>query len=142
MKASIVVPAYNAAGTIGECVAALRAQSFPAAEFELIVVDDGSSDATPEIARARGARVVQQRNAGAGAARNAGWRAATGKWVAFTDADCLPARTWLRSLVEACERRDAVGAAGKTIGFKPRSQAARFAELDGALDAERHLALG
>lgn len=86
---SVVVPAYNAAGHIGEAVASVFAQTFR--EFELIVVNDGSPD-TPELERALAphrARLIylKQENAGPSAARNAGVRRAAGAFVAFLDAD-------------------------------------------------------
>ncbi|HXW51872.1 MAG TPA: glycosyltransferase [Candidatus Acidoferrales bacterium] len=137
---SVVVPAFNASATIATCLKALLAQRFSKPDYEIIVVDDGSTDDTFAVASGLGVRVVRQPNAGAGAARNAGWRAASGVWVAFTDADCAPARSWLATLVGTCERRAAVGAAGKTLGLGSRSAAAKFCDLDGALDAERHLA--
>jgi glycosyltransferase involved in cell wall biosynthesis len=82
---SVIIPAYNAAAFILKTIAYVRAQTLPVAE--LIVVDDGSTDRTAELAAAAGARVIRQANAGPSAARNAGLRAATQPWVAFLDAD-------------------------------------------------------
>ncbi len=138
-RASIVVPAFNAEATLGECLAALRGQNFAAPEYEIIVVDDGSKDRTAQVALPFGVQLIRQHNRGAAAARNAGWRQAQGEWIAFTDADCVPSRSWLRALVETADRARAVGAAGKTIGLGSRSPAARFCDLDGALDAGRYL---
>jgi len=88
---TVVVPAYNRAATICDCVRSSQGQTYP--HWELIVVDDGSRDGTPEIV-ARLAqedsriRLIQQpRNGGAQAARNAGIRSANGEWVAFLDSD-------------------------------------------------------
>ena len=94
-KVSVVIPAYNSARHIGETLDSVFAQLF--ADFEVIVVNDGSPD-TPELERAlapyRGRIVyLTQENAGAGAARNAGLRAARGEFAAFLDADDL----WLPS---------------------------------------------
>ena len=141
---SVVIPAFNAEKTLGDCLRALCEQDLPKSEFEVIVVDDGSNDATAQIAKAVGVRVICQRNRGAGAARNAGSRAARGAWVAFTDADCIPARSWLRLLSEAVSNDaapDAIsGAAGKTVGFESHTAAARFCDLAGSLDASNYLA--
>jgi len=139
---SIVIPAYNAEKILGKCLRAVCGQDVPQRDVEVIVVDDGSTDATPEVAESFGVRVLRRPNGGAGAARNAGWRAAKGEWVAFTDSDCMPARSWLRALVNAAETKatTAVGAAGKTVGFESRTAAARFCDISGSLDAERHLA--
>src|SRR3954465_2170240 len=84
LRASVVIPAYNAAGVLPACLAALREQTYPADGLEIIVVDDGSEDATPIIAAAAGARVLRQPNRGPAAARNQGAAAATGDIVLFT----------------------------------------------------------
>lgn len=82
---SVVIPAYNAAATIARAIASVHAQSWRA--HEIIVVDDGSSDATQRIALDRGATCIRQPNAGPSAARNRGVAAASGDWIAFLDAD-------------------------------------------------------
>lgn len=84
---SVVIPAYNAAWCVGRAIDSVLAQSFR--DFELIVVDDGSTDGTATLLAAYGAalRVVTQANGGMSSARNAGIRAATGRYIAFLDAD-------------------------------------------------------
>lgn len=84
---SVVIPAFNAAATLARAIESVRRQSWPA--HEIIVVDDGSTDATPEIARQFGdsVRLIRQPNRGVAAARNAGAAAAGGDWLAFLDAD-------------------------------------------------------
>ncbi len=85
---SVVVPAYNAARTLSATVESILAQT--ERDLEVIVVDDGSSDGTVEVARAvddERVRVVVRENAGASAARNTGIAEATGTWVAFLDSD-------------------------------------------------------
>jgi len=85
LPVSVVIPAYNAAPFLSGAIASVNAQTSPASE--LLVVDDGSSDETAHVARAAGATVIRQSNGGAGAARNAGVRAASHPWIAFLDAD-------------------------------------------------------
>jgi len=104
---SVVVPAYNAAATLDETLHSVRAQTHRA--LEIIVVDDGSSDDTSAIAerhRAEDPRVIvmRQGNAGVAAARNAGWRAAHAKLIAFIDADDLWAPTKIERQLQALER--------------------------------------
>jgi glycosyltransferase involved in cell wall biosynthesis len=84
---SVIIPAFNAAATLARAIESVRLQSWPA--HEIIVVDDGSTDATADIARQFGAavRLIQQTNRGVSVARNAGASAATGDWLAFLDAD-------------------------------------------------------
>src|SRR5690242_17070433 len=81
---SVVVPAYNAERTIGATLASIEAQT--ESDFEVVVVDDGSSDSTVAAAEAtgmRGLRVILQANAGHAAARNTGIDAARGRYIAF-----------------------------------------------------------
>jgi len=88
MRVSVVIPLYNKARYINRCLRSICAQTF--SDFELIVVDDGSSDGGGQIARAFGdarIRVIQQQNAGPGAARNRGLAEAQGEYIAFLDAD-------------------------------------------------------
>jgi glycosyltransferase involved in cell wall biosynthesis len=92
---SVIVPARDAAATLGATLAALARQQ-GVDEFELIVVDNGSHDDTAVIAERAGARVVRRtRGDGPGAARDAGVAAAGGSLLAFTDSDCAPAPGWL-----------------------------------------------
>jgi hypothetical protein len=84
---SVIIPAFNAATTLARAIDSVRAQSWPV--HEIIVVDDGSSDDTADVARRFGdaVRLIRQRNSGVSVARNAGAAAATGDWLAFLDAD-------------------------------------------------------
>ena len=83
---SVIIPAFNASATLARAIESVRAQSWPA--HEIIVVDDGSTDATADVARRFNAvRLIKQANGGVSVARNAGAAAATGDWLAFLDAD-------------------------------------------------------
>lgn len=86
---SVIIPAYNAEKFIKESIDSVLSQTFN--NFEIIVIDDGSSDNTFNIANSYGAnvKVYMQNNAGAGAARNYGAKLAKGAWLAFLDADDL-----------------------------------------------------
>ncbi len=143
MIASVVVPVYNGEKTLEECLRALKRQTVSRSLYEIIVVDDGSSDSSADIAERLGVRLIRQPNLGPAGARNAGWRAAEGTWVAFTDADCVPTRTWLNRLLRSVTKnpahRPVLGAAGKTLGYASNTPAARFVDLIGSFDAELHL---
>jgi glycosyltransferase involved in cell wall biosynthesis len=112
---SIVIPAFNAEGTIAEVVEAARNQDL-AEELEVIVVDDGSIDQTAAKAQGVGARVIRQTNRGPAAARNTGWRAARGELILFTDSDCRPQLDWARNLVAGFSS-SAVGAVAGSYGI-------------------------
>ena len=93
---SVAIPAFNEATRIAKTIASIQAQTEPPAE--IIVVDDGSLDATAGVARSLGARVLEQGNAGVAAARNHAIREATSPWIAFCDADDL----WYPEKLAAC----------------------------------------
>lgn len=106
----MIIPARDAAQTLGRTLDALQAQQFEL-EFEVIVVDDGSNDETPAIARRQGplVRLIHNhRSQGAGASRNRGVEAARAPVLAFIDADCFPAPDWLSRALEAIARADLV----------------------------------
>ena len=86
-KFSVIIPVYNGAMTIRRAVESVLTQAWSA--YEIIVVDDGSEDDTPDILRKFGGvvRYIRQQNAGVSAARNLGAHHATGDWLAFLDAD-------------------------------------------------------
>lgn len=114
-RVTVIVPAWNTADVIAECLSALVAQEYPASRYEICVVDNGSTDATREIvSRFPGVRLLHEASPGSYAARNAGLSAATGDYVAFTDADCTPSAGWLRAGVAvATSRPDAGIVAGR-----------------------------
>src|SRR4051794_24151827 len=95
-RISVVVASYNGARTIRETLAGTAALQYP--DYEVIVVDDGSSDATPEIAASYGVRLISTENRGLSNARNTGMEAATGEIVAYLDDDARPDPHWLRYL--------------------------------------------
>jgi glycosyltransferase involved in cell wall biosynthesis len=109
MNASVIVPARNARATLRRTLAALAAQDV-AGSYEVIVVDDGSTDGTAELARnAPGpVTVITQDAAGPGSARNAGVARATAAVLAFCDADVFPVRGWLRAGLAALRTADLV----------------------------------
>ena len=87
VNCSVVIPAYNAEKFIDDAIQSVLGQTYT--DYELIVVDDGSTDKTPLIVKGyeNSVRCIQQENKGLSAARNTGIEHATGKWVAFLDAD-------------------------------------------------------
>ena len=90
MKFSIIVPAYNVAQYIEECIESILNQDYD--NYEIIVVDDGATDETPKIldeiaSKSEKVRVIHQKNGGLSAARNSGIEAASGEYILFLDGD-------------------------------------------------------
>ena len=105
---SIVVPAYNAEATLAETLEAVRAQTF--ADWECVVVDDGSTDGTRALAEQYAAReprlrVLGQENRGSGGAYNTGVRAATGEWVTLCSSDDVLLPEHLATMARIIEER-------------------------------------
>jgi GT2 family glycosyltransferase len=112
-KISVVVCSHNGAATIEETCQGLRRLEYPC--YEVIVVDDGSTDATAEIARRHGFRLISTENRGLSSARNTGLEAATGEIVAYLDDDAYPDRHWLTYLAEAYRTGAYVGVGGPNL---------------------------
>jgi GT2 family glycosyltransferase len=110
-KVSVVVASYNGGPTLRACLESLRRLNYP--DYEVILVDDGSTDDTPAIAQAfPEVRTLRHENRGLSVARNTGIAAATGEVVAFTDSDCRADEDWLRHLVGDLIRSEFVGIGG------------------------------
>jgi O-antigen biosynthesis protein len=107
---SVVVCSYNGARTIRDCLDGLNKLEYP--NFEVIVVDDGSTDGTGDIARAYGFRVVSIENGGLANARNVGTALASGAIVAFTDDDARPDPHWLHYLASTLMRQSTYAGVG------------------------------
>ena len=117
MKISAIVPVYNGAGRLASCLESIltsaRAAESAAAELELVVVDDASTDGTGAVVedfRRRVPGMVAVRHAenlGSGEARNTGLANASGSWIAWVDADDLVAPAWFGSIVSAIGKEDA-----------------------------------
>lgn len=106
---SVIIPTYNYARFVGQAIRSVLDQTFT--DYEIIVVDDGSTDETPEVLAGFGSsiRVIRQKNKGGSAARNTGIAAARGKYIAFLDADDQWEPCKLEIQVEALERDPEVG---------------------------------
>ncbi len=114
---SVLIDTYNHERFIEQAVVSVLQQDFPAAEREIVVVDDGSTDATPEIVRKFEPRVrlVRKANGGQASAFNAGIPACRGEIVAFLDGDDWWAERKLERVAEVFEKERAVGLVGHGI---------------------------
>ncbi len=129
IRYSIIIPAYNAGRTLPDTLAALKQQTISPDECEVIVVDDGSTDNTADVARHFGANCIGQSNRGPAAARNHGARVAKGEIILFTDADCSPDRDWIRQMALPFQNEKTMGVKG-AYRTHQRALAARFAQAE------------
>lgn len=126
---SVIVPAYNSQTTLTSCLESLFRQTVPMEKYEIIVVDDGSSDDTSKVAQQFEVRYLCQANQGPAAARNRGIEAAHGQIVLFTDSDCIPAVDWLEQMVSPFKAPDVVAVKG-AYTTKQKEFIARFAQME------------
>lgn len=137
---SVIVPVRNGASVLPTCLKALQQQDYPPAGWEVIVVDDGSTDETCALVESTAAdwtaqgncpvlRLIHQEWRGAGAARNRGVAAAHAAIVLFTDADCEPLPNWIRAMVEPFEDPHIAAVAGGYL-TKQTSLVAQLAQAE------------
>jgi glycosyltransferase involved in cell wall biosynthesis len=116
VSVSVVIPVRDGRRYLGEAIASIQAQTL--APLEILVVDDGSTDGSGELAAAAGATVIARAAEGPAAARNAGAQAARGALLAFLDADDVAAPERLELQVRAlAAARDAAAVAGRMVQF-------------------------
>jgi len=143
-RVAVVMPAFNAASFIGEAIASVREQTF--ADWELLVVDDGSTDGTASVvaewsARDARIRLLQQPNGGQGNARNNAIRATSAPWIAFLDADDLWESEKLASQWKALEEQpsDVIFSDGHIFSEGKAAPPATFGTLRGMWSGEGFL---
>lgn len=118
---SVVIPTYNRAYRIGKAINALERQTLDKNKFEVVIVDDGSTDETKKILpklvkNIKNVRIYGQiNNYGASLARNFGVRRASGQYIAFMDDDCIPNNDWLKETLKAFDRHPEASAIGGQI---------------------------
>ena len=128
LAVSVIVPVRNGEGVLGACLDGLAGQAFDG-PFEVIVVDNGSTDASRSVAAAHTLRprVLAETQPGSYAARNAGIAAAAGRVLAFTDADCIAEPGWLSAGLAAIDAgADLVGGAIVAIASASPSRWERY----------------
>jgi glycosyltransferase involved in cell wall biosynthesis len=135
---SVVVPVFNGARTLRDCVTSLLSVNY-SAEREIVVVDNGSGDDTGDIIASLPVRHVRELRRGAAWARNAGIAASRGAIIAFTDADCVVSRDWLTRLTEPFADPDVDGVAGEIVAYPGVTRAERYAARIRHLSPQKYL---
>ena len=131
LRASIIIPAYNAAGFIKRCLDALRLQTIDNSKFEIIVVDDGSTDNTALIVESfKTIKLLKQQNQGPATARNMGVKKASSEIVIFLDADCEPTPDWLSEMLESFESEAYIVAVKGAYRTKQTSLISKFVQAE------------
>lgn len=126
---SVIIPAYNAENTLHQCLSGLAAQTIPAERYEVILVDDGSTDQTRKIAEQFDVTYIFQKNQGPAAARNRGVESARGSIILFTDSDCIPLPAWIEEMTGPFSDPDVIAVKGAYI-TNQKSPTARFAQVE------------
>ncbi|MCB0253768.1 MAG: glycosyltransferase [Anaerolineae bacterium] len=137
IRCSVIVPVFNGARVIDRCLDALARQTIPPAQFEIIIVDDGSTDRTAErVAEWAGQHpgiavsVLRQSQAGPASARNRGALAARGPILLFTDADCRPVPGWIAALLDGFDTPDPPAGLMGIYCTDQTDLAGRFAQME------------
>ena len=120
---SVVVPVRNAERTLTDCIRSLLRLEYPPSRQEILIVDNGSTDASARLIRDFPVIYLSEPRRGPSHARNAGIQRSQGDIVAFTDADCIVTSRWLRALIAAFEEKDIDAAAGEILPFPPHTWA-------------------
>lgn len=131
-QVSIVIPTYNRAGFIQTCLASVFAQTYPRDRYEVILVDDGSTDRTVdqavELAQQWSGcfRLIQKPNGGPASARNAGIRTSQAEVIVFIDSDCIAAANWLEKIISVLAGSDAAGVGGPLVNVSPKGWVSHY----------------
>ena len=138
--ASVIIPVLNGERTIRDCLVSLLRMDYPVDRREILVVDNGSTDGTAGVVAGLAVTYSWEGRRGAPCARNTGIKASRGAIVAFTDADCVVSRGWLRELVQAIEEEGVGGVAGEIVAYPPQTPAERYATRVRHLSPQKYLA--
>lgn len=134
IRFSVVVPVYNNESDLERCLASLNALNYPRDQYEILVVDNNSTDATAAVAAAMDVTCLSETQFQSSyAARNAGIKAAKGEFIAFTDSDCVVDSGWLKAIDEASGDEQVGCFAGEILSVPPNTTVERFSESIGLL---------
>jgi glycosyltransferase involved in cell wall biosynthesis len=116
MKISVVIAAYNEEKLIAKCIEAVKNQTYPKKDYEILVIDNNSTDKTAQIAKKLGAKVIPyKKEQGFSVTKQFGAKQAKGKIIAITDADSIPDKHWLEKIEKVMQNKDLVCVGGPVL---------------------------
>ena len=133
---SVVLATHNRKELLKECLKSLFNQTYPKERYEIIVVNDGSTDGTEEVLKkyAKKAPCIfkcfSQENKGPSAARNLGIEHAKGEIICFTDDDCIADERWIENLVKEFTNEKVGGVGGEIVAYNPKTSVEKYARMD------------
>jgi glycosyltransferase involved in cell wall biosynthesis len=135
---SVIVPTYNRAAMLRDCIKAIRGQDYPLDRYELIVVDDGSADETEavleEFSDWSSLKVLKQDNRGSYAARNLAISKTEGDILLCTDDDCIVSKEWITKIVDDISKENSGVVGGRIIGHQPETIVEKYINKNRLLD--------
>jgi mycofactocin system glycosyltransferase len=134
-EVSVIIPVMNRADELRRCLTSLKQLNYPQDKLQIIVVDDGSSDNSPVVAREYGALLIPSGGVGRGpaAARNVGASIASGELLAFIDSDCTASKEWLNELIPAFNNPALAAVGGQVDGMCSESAVDRYESVMSSL---------
>jgi len=136
---SVIIPVLNGEKTLSQTLTALCSQANLPEDFEIIVVDNGSTDNTIGVAQKFEVTILKECKKGPAAARNFGLIHAKGDIIAHVDADTVPTRRWLSSLIALFDDPKVMIAGGRVLGYPPVTGAERFMSSHGIWEPENNI---
>jgi mycofactocin glycosyltransferase len=131
---SVIVPAYSPSQNLLECLNSLAGLDYPQDKLEVIVVEDGPSNNTPDLSVFKITHIKLEESRGPGAARNAGAIQARGEILAFLDSDCIADKNWLNEIVPFFQLGFIGAVGGLVAGYHKRSLLDRYEEVSSSLN--------
>lgn len=117
---SVIIPTYHDWARLKLCIDALKAQTYPAELFEVIIVNNDPEDIASELNLPQSFQLISEAQPGSYAARNAGISVAKGDYLAFTDADCIPDTNWLKEVSDFYRENKNLLMSGRVEMFSER----------------------
>lgn len=140
---TVVVPTYNRKEMLKECLNSLFSQTYPKDRYEIVVVNDGSTDGTEKVLEEYAGKApcklkrFNQKNQGVSSAMNTGIKNSEGKIIYFTGDDCIADKNWIKNLADSFSDERVGGVGGKVIAYKLEKLVEKYSEKTGLLNQKK-----